>query len=244
MKRFNIWFWNLSIIKISLIVSILFFVFGFLATKSHLLEVIFNSLEPLGLILAVTLYLKESPQRRKKQKYEALLTIDTAAGIKSSKARLVALEDLVDLGVKLEEIDLSNSNLIEIEINGAEMNKSNFRNSTLKNSTLNLCKFQKCDFSNSNGSGTESMNSNFSFSNFKDSNFNNSNFKDSNFMFCSFNEASFIGADFTGANLKGVKFENAILNGAIFKNANVDIEELLKAEIKKAILPDGNIYNN
>jgi hypothetical protein len=244
LKKISLWFWDESVTKIAVVVSSMFFIFGFLARKFVFLEVIFDSLEPLGLILAVTLYFKESPQRKKKQKYDALITIDSASGIKNSKARLIALEDLVDLGVKLEELDLSNSNLLEIEMNGAEMNKSNFKNAILKHAILNLTTFQKSNFSNVDGSGTEAMSSNFSFSIFENANFNNSNFKDSNFMFSSFHNASFIGADFTGANLKGVKFENAILNGANFKNASVDIEELSKAEITKAIMPNGKLFKD
>lgn len=241
-KKINLWFWKESLVKISLLVSTVFFFFGFIATKLSFLGVIFNSLEPLGLILAITLYLKESPQRKKKQKYDALLTIDNASGIRNSKARLIALEDLVDMGVKLEELDLSNSNLLEIEINGAEMNKSNFQNASLSHATLNFTKFQKSDFSNVNGAGIEAIKSNFSFSNFENSNFNNADFRDSNLMFCSLKKASFIGVDFMGANLKGIKFDDAILNGANFKNASVDIDELLKADITKAILPDGKVY--
>ena len=151
---------NESIVKISILVSSIFFIFAFLATKTPFLEIIFNSLEPLGLILAITLYFKESPQRKKKIKYDALLTIDAAAGIHNSKARLIALEDLVDMGVKLEELDLKNSNLLEIEINGAEMNRSSFEGSVLKHSTLNLTQFQKCDFKNVEGSGTEAISAN------------------------------------------------------------------------------------
>ena len=231
-----------SIVKISILVSSIFFIFAILATKTPFLEIIFNSLEPLGLILAITLYFKESPQRKKKIKYDALLTIDAAAGIHNSKARLIALEDLVDMGVKLEELDLKNSNLLEIEINGAEMNRSSFEGSVLKHSTLNLTQFQKCDFKNVEGSGTEAISANFSFSNFENSNFNNSNFKKSNFMFSSFKGGSFMGTDFTGANLKGVKFDKAVMNGANFSNASIELEELKKAFITKAILPNGEVF--
>ncbi|MDC1011627.1 pentapeptide repeat-containing protein [Flavobacteriaceae bacterium] len=170
-------------------------------------------------------------------KYDALLTIDAAAGIHNSKARLIALEDLVDMGVKLEELDLKNSNLLEIEINGAQMNRSSFEGSVLKYSTLNLTQFQKCDFKNVEGSGTKVISANFSFSNFE-----NSNFKQSNFMFSSFKGGSFMGTDFTGANLKGVKFDKAVINGANFSNASIELEELKKAYITKAILPNGDVF--
>lgn len=51
-----------------------------------------------------------------------------------------------------------------------------------------------------------------------------------------------MGTDFTGANLKGVKFDKAVMNGADFSNASIELEELKKAYITKAILPNGEVF--
>jgi uncharacterized protein YjbI with pentapeptide repeats len=61
-------------------------------------------------------------------------------------------------------------------------------------------------------------------------------------MFSSFKGGSFMGTDFTGANLKGVKFDKAVMNGANFSNASIELEELKKAYITKAILPNGEVF--
>ena len=236
------WFWNQSLFKIGGIITIVFFFFTYAATKSTILNIIFNSLEPLGLILAIVVFIRETPERRKQFHYQALSTIDGAAGIKNSKARVIALQDLVDQGINLDELDLGDSNLEGIELNGVELKKGNFKGCNLKKAEMNLANLQKGNFMGAQGAGFEMRFGNMSFGNFTNSNFNNANFSNSNFMFSNFQNAKLSGVNFKHAKLKGAKFEGAYLSGSNFEGADVDITALKQGYLVNAILPDGSTY--
>lgn len=236
------WFWNQSLFKIGGTITFFFFFFTYAATKSTILNIIFNSLEPLGLILAIVVFIRETPERRKQFHYQALSTIDGAAGIKNSKARIIALQDLVDQGINLDELDLGDSNLEGIELNGVELKKGNFKGCNLKKAEMNLANLQKGNFMGAQGAGFEMRFGNMSFGNFTNSNFNNANFSNSNFMFSNFQNAKLSGVNFKNAKLKGAKFDGAYLSGSNFEGADVDVASLEKGYLMNATLPDGTVY--
>ncbi|MGC6478778.1 MAG: pentapeptide repeat-containing protein [Flavobacteriaceae bacterium] len=236
------WFWNQSLFKIGGLITIIFFFFTYAATKSTILNIIFNSLEPLGLILAIVVFIRETPERRKQFHYQALSTIDGAAGIRNSKARIIALMDLVDQGINLDELDLGDSNLEGIELNGVELKKGNFKGCNLKKAEMNLANLQKGNFMSAQAAGFEIRYGNMSFANFTNSNFNNANFSHSNFMFSNFTNAKLSGANFKNAKLKGANFDGAYLSGANFAGADVSISQLKKGYLVDATLPDGSVY--
>ena len=90
-----------------------------LSLKLPIIEILLSSLEPLGVLLAVVIFIKETPERKKQFNYQAV-TIDRASGIRNSKARIIALQDLVDQAINLDELDLFDSNLEGIELNGIQ----------------------------------------------------------------------------------------------------------------------------
>ena len=68
------------------------------------------------------------------------------------------------------------------------------------------------------------------------------NFSKANMMFADFSQGNFSGANFAQANLKGVNFEGAYLSGANLKGAEVILDDLKKALLTDAIMPDGSIH--
>jgi uncharacterized protein YjbI with pentapeptide repeats len=61
-------------------------------------------------------------------------------------------------------------------------------------------------------------------------------------MFADFSHGNFSGANFSQANLKGVNFEGAYLSGANLKGAEVILDDLKKAFLTDAIMPDGSTH--
>ena len=236
------WFWNQSIFKIGIIVSLIFFGLTIASTRISHIDLILNSLEPLGVLLAVVIFIRETPERKKQFHYQALSTIDRASGIRNSKARVIALQDLVDQGINLDELDLSNSNLEKIELNGVEIKGGNFMSANLQKSEMHLSNLQKSNFKNVSAAGFQIRFGNLSFSNFSESNFSNADFSNSNLMFSNFKNAKLSGTKFINSKLKGAKFEGAFLSGSNFTGADVDVNELKKAILTNAILPDGSTH--
>ena len=231
-NKLEVWFWNQSLFKIGITVSILFFALSYTSTEFPSLGIILNSLEPLGVLLAVLIFIRETPDRKKQFHYQALSTIDNAAGIRNSKARVIALQDLVDQGINLDELDLSNANLEGIELNGVEIKKGLFVSANLSNAVMHLANLQKGNFKKAFGPSFEIRFGNLSFSNCTQANFSNADFSNSNLMF----------ANFEGANLSGAKFKDAFLSGADFTGASIDLKSLEKGQLENAILPNGDVY--
>ncbi|MGC6422716.1 MAG: pentapeptide repeat-containing protein [Flavobacteriaceae bacterium] len=240
--KFEKWFWSQSILKIGFLVTFIFYVLTFTSTKYPFLGLILNSLEPLGVLLAVLIFIRETPERRKQFHYQALSTIDRAAGIRNSKARIIALQDLVDQGINLDELDLGNANLEEIELNGVEIKNGNFMGSNLKKAEMHLANLQKGNFKNTQGHSFKIRFGNLSFSDFTNSNFSNADFSSANLMFANFNQTKLSGAKFINAKLKGAKFTDAFLSGADFTGADVNMDALKKANLINVILPDGTLF--
>jgi len=238
-SKFEVWFWNQSYLTTGLIVTIVFITLSYISNGNTLLSLILNSIEPLSVLLAVMIFIKETPERKKQYNYQALSTIDSASGIKNSKARIVALQDLVDEGINLDELDLNNANLEGIEINGVEIKKGIFTGANLSDAVMHLANLQKGEFSNVYAPSFQIRFGNLSFSNFKQSNFSNADFSNSNLMFANFEDANLSGAKFRNA-----KFKGAYLNGADFKGASIDLNSLKKGKLENAILPNGEKYKS
>jgi len=241
-SKFEVWFWNQSYFTTGLIVSIVFIILSYVSNENSLLSLILNSIEPLSVVLAVMIFIKETPERKKQYHYQALSTIDSASGIRNSKARVIALQDLVDQGINLDELDLNNANLEGIEMNGVEIKNGIFTGANLSEAVMHLANLQKGDFSKVYAPSIQIRFGNLSFSNFKNSNFSNADFSNSNLMFANFEDANLSGAKFRNAKLRGAKFKGAYLNGADFKDARIDLNSLKKGKLENAILPNGEEY--
>ena len=59
---------------------------------------------------------------------------------------MIALQDLVDQGINLDELDLNNANLEGIELNGVEIKKGFFMGANLKKATMHLANLQNGNF--------------------------------------------------------------------------------------------------
>lgn len=240
-SKVNRWFWRTPKWMIALYAALFFFVISFVGQEVPFIQLIIDTLEPLSIFIAVLIFIKELPERKRQFHYQAWSIIDEATGIDNSQARIIALEDLCDDGVSLNGIDLEGARLEKIEMNGGVVSNANLRKTKLTNAELFYANLTHSDLSEADCSGIILFRSNLSFANFQKANCASANFGKANLMFADLRNGNFSGANFAKANLKGVNFEGAYLSGANLKGANVTLDDLQKAYLVDAILPDGSI---
>ena len=197
--------------------------------QSTLLEVV----EGFSILVAVLLFFLETPERDKQAHYEAWKVIDSAHGLRTSYARLQALQDLNEDQVSLRgltapEADFKGINLSNAHLSGADLSGADLRGANLSNADLSHTNLTEANLSNANLS--------------------NAKLNTANLSYCDLIEADLQNADFVGANLLGANFIRAKLDGSylgdvncaqtIFKDASIKqvkffgIENLDLAQIK------------
>ena len=180
--------------------------------ESTLLSVV----EGFSILVAVLLFFLETPERDKQAHYEAWKVIDSAHGLRTSYARLQALQDLNEDLVVLKGLNVPEADLRGINLNGANLSYANLSGADLRFANLN-----NADLSNVN----------LTEANLSNAKLNNAKFNAANLAYCDFIEADLQNVDFVGANLLGANFVRANLDraylgdvnlsGSIFKDANV-----------------------
>ena len=242
LTRISRWFWASPKWTIALYAAIAFFLFSFIGQEVAIIQLIIDTLEPLSIILAVLLFIKEIPERKRQFQYQAWSIIDNATGLENSQARIIALEDLCDDGISLEEINLSKAKLNGIEMNGINLSNANLSEAQLVNAELFYANLTNVDLNHSNCTGIVLYKSNLGFANLNHANCSSGNFSKANLMFADFSDGNFSGANFAQANLKGVNFKGAYLSGANLKGANVIMDDLEEAYLVGTIMPNGDIH--
>ena len=91
---------------------------------------------PLSLLLALFLYIRETPERKKQFHYHAWSTIDNASQVKTSNARFMALQDLCADGVSLSGLPLEGADLAGIDLTGADLSAACMRGCNLNGASM------------------------------------------------------------------------------------------------------------
>ncbi|MEN8811952.1 MAG: pentapeptide repeat-containing protein [Candidatus Arcticimaribacter sp.] len=242
LTKMNRWFWRTPKWMIALYAASFFFLLSYTGQEVSMIQTFIDTLEPLSIFIAVLIFIKEQPERKRQFHYQAWSIIDGASGIENSQARIIALEDLCDDGVSLEEINLAGAKLNGIEMNGVNISRANLNKAQLINAELFYTNLNNINLSEADCTGVTLYRSNISFANLSKANCSSANFSKANMMFADLSQGNFSGANFVQANLKGVNFEGAYLSSANLKGAKVIIEDLKKALLTDAIMPDGSIH--
>jgi BTB/POZ domain-containing protein KCTD9 len=177
---------------------------------SSFLEII----EGVSVLVAVFIYIKETPERQKRSHYEAWKVIDAAYGRKNSYARIQALQDLNEDGISLKGLDMPRAELREINLRKANLLGANFQKADLLEANL-----YKADLRAAN---------------LQRSNLQRANLKKADLRAANLREANLLGADFQEANLKAAEFQGAKLRAVNFKDANLLGANLLNADLRIA----------
>ena len=235
------WFWAKPGWQIASYAAVLFLIVSYLGQENRLIERFIDTLEPLSIFIAVLLYIKELPERKKQFQYQAWSVIDRAVGIENSPARQLALEELCDAGVSLAEIDLNRANLNKIELNGVDLSYAQLQSAQLAQAELFYTDFSHAQLQKALCTEMICYRSDFRFAQFQEANCSGANFSRANLMFADFTQANLSGCNFSYSNLKGANFEGAYINGANFTGAHLIEEDLQKAQLSEVVMPDGQL---
>lgn len=242
LTKMNRWFWRTPKWMVALYAASFFFLLSYTGQEVGVIQTFIDTLEPLSIFIAVLIFIKEQPERKRQFQYQAWSIIDGATGIENSQARIIALEDLCDDGISLEEINLAGAKLNGIEMNGINISRANLSKAQLVNAELFYANLNNINLNEADCTGITLYRSNISFANLSKANCSSANFSKANMMFADFSHGNFSGANFAQANLKGVNFEGAYLSGVNLKGAELIPADLEKALLTDAIMPDGSIH--
>ena len=207
-------------------------------------SILLNSAETFSILLALWLFFLETPDRTQQAQYEAWQVVDAAHGLKTSYARIQALQDLNEdqipmKGLSAVEADLRNINLKGADLRNADFSGADFRGANLSNADLSNANLTDANFSNANLANTRLSSSNLTATNFVEANLSNvdfvgavlinTNFVRTNLERAYFGDNSFIKTNLKDANIKKTKF--------------FGVENLSAAQIKSASHWQDAIYD-
>lgn len=237
-------FWTAPVWLIAAIAAVTWSGIFVIAEKNSLLAKVLEGADTTSLILALVLFIKEAPDRRKQFHYQAWGTIDAAHGVKVSYARILALQDLNEDGVSLRGLDAPNAELVEINLSYANLSKANLIESDLTNANLSYANLDNAYLSQAKLSGANLSHAKLGFARLGQANLNSANLSGANLICADLSHANLSGANLRDASLSGANLEGAYLTGANLKNAKVSDYELSSAFLEGAIMPDGSKYRS
>ncbi len=184
-------------------------------------SVLLNIVESFSILMAVLLFFLESPDRNKQAHYEAWKVIDSAYGLKSSYARIQALQDLNEDGISLNRL-----NAPEADLKGINLETADLSNSYISGCDLSQAKLEKVNLSHA-----ELVESNFT-----NSDLNNARLTGANLSYAHFIDANLFNADLVGASLIGANFVGANLSQAYLGDTDLGYAKLNDANLRHARL--------
>lgn len=198
--------------------------------------------DAISILVALVLYVKETPDRKKEFHYQAWSIIDNANEVKVSYARILALQDLNEDRVPLKGLNASTANLAKInlpkaDLSDANLTKANLSNANLSHANLGNALLVRVNFTDANLS-----HANLGFAKLSYVNLSVANLSHANLVCADLRDANLSGTNLSHANLSGADFHNAYLTGANLKDAKVNESDLRQAYLKGAIMPDGSTH--
>lgn len=229
--------WLLAMISATLMAVIFVFV-----DDNSIPAKILGGADTISLVVALVLFIKEAPDRRKQFHYQAWSTVDAAHGLKVSYARILALQDLNADGVPLRGLDSPGAELVKIDLSKVDLSEANLSEADLSYAQLSYANLNNANLSGAKLIGANLQQANLSFSRLNQVNFSSANLSEANLICADLSQANLSGANLKNASLSGVRLEGAYLTGANLKNAKISLAELKEAFLEGAILPDGSKY--
>ena len=174
--------------------------------------------EGFSILVAVLLFFLETPERDKQAHYEAWKVIDSAHGLRTSYARLQALQDLNE-----DRVSLRGLNVPEADLRGINLSNADLTNADLSGADLRFANLSNADLSSVN----------LTEANLSNANLNNVQFNTANLAYCDFIEADLQNADIVGANLLGANCIRANLDKAYLGDVNFSQTILKDATVRQ-----------
>ncbi|MUG98493.1 globin [Scytonema sp. UIC 10036] len=237
-------FWTLPAWQVVIIALILLESIFVIVDDNSFFSEIVNSVDTVSVVIALVLFVKEAPDRRKQFHYQAWSTIDAAHDVRVSYARILALQDLNEDGVPLRGLDAPGTELINIHLPKADLSEANLNETDLSNANLNHANLNNAKLNSAKLSGANLSHTNLSFAQLSHVNLSSANLSHANLICADLSHANLSGVNLKHTSLSGAKLEGAYLTGANLKNAKVSVDELSGAFLEGAIMPDGSRYQS
>jgi uncharacterized protein YjbI with pentapeptide repeats/hemoglobin-like flavoprotein len=237
-------FWEAPVWLVAVGSAVIFTVVLVIVDDNSLLAEVFGAADTISLVVALVLFIKETPDRRKQFHYQAWSIIDAANNVKVSYARILALQDLNEDAVSLRGLDAPGAELVDINLSHANLSKSNLRESDLTNANLSHANLDNANLCLAKLSGANLSHAKLGFANLAKVNLSSANLSHANLICADLSNANLSGANLKDASLSGANLEGAYLTGANLKNAKVSDYELSSALLEGAIMPDGSPYKS
>lgn len=243
-RSLNQAFWSAPVWLVAAIAAISWSGIFIIAEENSLLAKVLEGADTTSLILALVLFIKEAPDRRKQFHYQAWSTIDAAHGVKVSYARILALQDLNEDGVSLRGLDAPGAEFVEIQLPNAKLSYANLSEADLSNADLSHADLNKSNLCQAKLSSVNLSHANLSFAQLAQANLSSANLSHANLICADLSHANLSGANLRNAALSGVNLAGAYLTGANLKDAKVGASELQAAFLEGATMPDGSKYRS
>lgn len=237
-------FWRLPSWFVATASAVLFVIVYLSADDNSLLSEILQSVDTLSLVVALMLFIKEAPDRRKQFHYQAWSTIDAAHHVKVSYARILALQDLNADAVSLRGLDAPSAELVDINLHRANLSAANLNKTDLSNANLSHANLDNAILSQAKLSGANLSYANLSFARLNKANISSANLSSANLICADLSRANMSGVNLKNANLSGANLDGTYLTGANLTDANVSISELSGAFLDGAIMPNGSKHES
>lgn len=200
-----------------------------------------------SILLALSLFILDTRDRRKQSERLAWQLIDGARGTETSGARIQALEELNEAGASLRGLDADGADLIKINLKKADLAQSSLKGTLLQRANLykaNLykAKLQKANLRGANLQGADLWGANLEEANLqecepdldgRDVSFTEqvTNLKNAKLGRANLRKAILQNADLRGADLRGSFLQGADLRGACLQGANLSSAHFADARI-------------
>ncbi|MBD2629335.1 pentapeptide repeat-containing protein [Trichormus variabilis] len=237
-------FWEAPVWLVAVGSAVIFTVVLIIVDDNSLLAEVLGAADTISLVVALVLFIKEAPDRRKQFHYQAWSIVDAAHDVKVSYARILALQDLNEDGVSLRGLDAPGAELVDINLSHANLSKANLIESDLTNANLSYANLDNANLSQVKLSGADLSHAKLGFSRLTKANLNSANLSNANLICADLSDANLNGANLRDASLSGANLAGAYLTGANLKNAKVSDYELSSAFLEGAIMPDGSRYKS
>ncbi|MGB3557487.1 MAG: pentapeptide repeat-containing protein, partial [Geitlerinemataceae cyanobacterium] len=237
-------FWELPTWVVATSSAIIMVAVFLVTDDNSLFSEVLGGIDAISMVVALVLFIKEAPDRRKQFHYQAWSIIDAAHGVKVSYARILAMQDLNEDSISLRGLDVPGAEFINIHLPSSNLSAANLTEADFSNANLSHANLDKAHLCRAKLSGANLERATLSFTNMSYVNLSNANLNSANLICSDLSHANMAGANLRNATLSGANLSEAYLNGANLKGAQVSISDLKDAVLEGAIMPDGLKYKS
>ncbi len=206
-----------------------------------LVGVPFENAEAIAAITAVIIYLKDTPNRKRRQRNELAKLLASATPQVYDNLASVLKQHSAE-GISLDYFDFSNArSLKRADLSKAKMQCVSFTGVDLTSSNFQQANLHKANFKDAILFGADLTQSILFDSNFHNTKLQEAKLIKANLCKANLSEANCYQADFTNSDLRGADLSETDLGEAILRKAGLGGAILIKADLTDAVLSGADL---